>query len=657
MSPLYDDHLYYYELQKPNNVVQAMKYPLLDTIHSPQDLKRIPREQLPQLCQELRWYLLNALSINPGHLGSNLGALEATVAMHYVYDTPYDRIVWDVGHQAYIHKLLTGRREAFHTLRKWGGLSGFPLPAESPYDTFAAGHASNSISAALGMAVASASKGEHRNVVAFIGDGSMTGGLAFEGLNNASSFPNNLLIILNDNNMSIDRNVGGLNRYLVNLLTNKTYNQMRHRVYRGLRKINVIGDGRGREIQRFNNRLKAIVSRQPNFFDSFSLRYIGPIDGNDVLRMVHVLEEIKKLKGPRVLHISTTKGKGYGPAEQEPTIWHAPGKFDPETGERKQALPAAEPPKFQDVFGQTLIELARMDPRIVGITPAMPSGCSMSMLEEAMPERMYDVGIAEGHAVTFSSGMASEGLIPVCNIYSTFMQRAYDQLIHDVAMLDNHVVFCLDRAGLVGEDGATHQGAFDLSYLRGIPHMSVCSPMDEKQLRHLMYSACLHWSGPVAIRYPRGKGSVIDWQVPMQLHPLGKGRELTRGRELVFLSIGPIGVEVARVVEELRTEGIDAGHIDLVFAKPLDLELLHRVLSECPCAISVEEGTLIGGIGSAIAEFILERDYATKLRRLGLPDEFIAHGTPEQQRSYCGLDHASIKRTALELLGKDLQTS
>lgn len=629
-----------------------MSYPLLDSIHTPKDLKKIPREQLPQLCDELRQYLLNALSTNPGHLGSNLGVIESTVAMHYVYDTPYDRIVWDVGHQAYIHKLLTGRREEFHSLRKWGGLAGFPIPSESEYDTFAAGHASNSISAALGMAVASAKKQEHRNVIAFIGDGSMTGGLAFEGLNNASSFPNNLLIILNDNNMSIDKNVGGLNKYLVNLLTSQTYNSMRWDVYRGLRKLRIIRDGQGKELQRFNNRVKAIVSRQHNFFDSFSLRYFGPIDGNDVLRMVQVLEDLKAIKGPRILHISTIKGKGYAPAEQNPTVWHAPGKFDPKTGERKTSPAVPEPPKFQDVFGETLVELARLDERIVGITPAMPTGCSMCMLEEVMPDRSYDTGIAEAHAVTFSSGMASEGLIPVCNIYSSFMQRAYDQLIHDVALLGNHVVFCLDRAGLVGEDGATHQGAFDLSYLRSIPGMAICSPMDERELRHQLYSACLHWQGPIAIRYPRGKGSVIDWRVPMQEIPFGKSRELTKGREVVFLTIGPIGVEVAEVVAELRAEGMDAGHIDLVFAKPLDTEALQTVLAECSRIITVEEGTLIGGVGSAVGDLILERGYTTRLKRLGLPDDFIPHGTPAEQRAYCGLDKQTIKQTALDLLGK-----
>ncbi len=628
-----------------------MATPLLDKINSPQDLKRLPLEELPRLCQELRYYLLHALAVNPGHLGSNLGMVEATVAMHYVYDAPRDNIVWDVGHQAYIHKLLTGRKDRFHTLRSWGGLSGFPSPKESVYDSFVAGHASNSISVALGMAVASAQRGDKKHTIAVIGDGSMTGGLAFEGLNNTSSFANDLLIILNDNNMSIDKNVGGLNKYMVSLLTSQTYNNLRRDVYRGLRKLHLVDDQGRKEWVTVNNKLKSFVSRQNNIFDSFSIRYIGPVDGHDVLRMVQVLSDIKEMKGPKLLHISTTKGKGYAPAEQDPTTWHAPGKFDPQTGERHVPAPCPEPPRFQDVFGHTLVELARMDERIVGITPAMPSGCSMNKLMAAFPDRAYDVGIAEGHAVTFAAGLASEGLIPFCNVYSTFMQRAYDNLIHDVALQGSRVIFCLDRAGLVGEDGATHQGAYDIAYLRTIPGMAIVSPMDEVELRHQMYSAYKSWGQTVAIRYPRGKGSVVDWQQPMRELPWGKGRLLTEGGDVCFLSLGPIGVDVAQVVERLRQEGVDAGHVDMVFAKPIDTDLVDTVLARCSKIITVEDGCLIGGMGAAIAEYVMDRGLAVRLRRLGIPDEFIAHGSPADQRAYCGLDQEAMYQAALELLG------
>lgn len=623
---------------------------LLQEINSPQDLKRLRIEQLPQLCAELRSFLLEALSTNPGHLGSNLGAVELTVALHYVLNTPEDRIVWDVGHQAYIHKLLTGRREAFHTLRKKDGLAGFPHPSESEYDTFTAGHASNSISAALGMAVAAAQKGENRQVVAVIGDGSMTGGMAFEGLNNASSFDNNLLIVLNDNNMSIDRNVGGLNKYMVDLLTSSTYNTVRRDLYKGLRKLRLIEPGSHRDWQTVNNKLKSFVARQNNIFDAFSLRYIGPVDGHDVIRLVQVLQDVVAMQGPKVLHLSTTKGKGYAQAEASPTIWHAPGKFNPATGERLQGTSDAQPPKFQDVFGETLVELAKQDQRIVGITPAMPSGCSMNKLMEVFPSRAYDVGIAEEHAVTFASGLACEGLIPFCNIYSTFMQRAYDQLIHDVALQGTKVIFCLDRAGLVGEDGATHQGAFDLAYLRSIPNMAVCSPMDEVQLRHQMYSAYRDWGGTVAIRYPRGNGSVVDWRQPMQSIPWAKGRVLKTGSKLCLLSIGPIGVDCLAVADKLAEEGITIGHVDMVFAKPLDEELLHSLATQYDAFITVEEGTLLGGMGSAVAEFILDHGYSIRLKRLALPDEFIPHATPDEQREMCGLSREQIYQSCKNLL-------
>ena len=595
--------------------------------------------------------MLSTLSSIPGHLGANLGAVEITVAMHYVFDTPHDRIVWDVGHQAYVHKILTGRRRDFHTLRTWGGLAGFPIPSESEYDTFAAGHASNSISAALGMAVGTALKEEDRRVVAFIGDGAMSGGMAFEGLNNASSFPNNLLIILNDNNMSIDKNVGGLNRHMVNLLTNPTYNSMRYDMYRMLRKLHIVHEDQHKDLQRFNNRIKALLSGQTNFFDSFSIRYLGPTDGHDVVHLVQLLQDIRDMKGPRLLHISTTKGKGYIPAEKEPTIWHAPGKFDPSTGERIQSVSSTpQPPKYQDVFGKTLVELADRDERIVSVTPAMPTGCSMTFMMEKYPKRSFDVGIAEEHAVTFSSGLAAEGFIPVCNIYSTFMQRAYDQLIHDVALTENHVVFCLDRAGLVGEDGATHQGAFDIAYLRTIPSMTVCSPYDEVQLRHLMYSAAFDWVGPVAIRYPRGAGSVVEWQQPMQSYPHGRARVLSEGSSLAILSLGPIGVSASHVVERLQAEGYSVAHIDLVFAKPLDEACLRAVFASTQKILTIEEGCLNGGVGSAILQLAMQEDYAGRIKTLGLPDEFIPHGTPQEQKLYCGLDEESIYQAAKRLL-------
>ena len=635
----------------PDSSTHEQGYPLLDQIETPSDLRRLKVEELPALCAEIRYFMLSTLSSIPGHLGANLGAVEITVAMHYVFDTPHDRIVWDVGHQAYVHKILTGRRRDFHTLRTWGGLAGFPIPSESEYDTFAAGHASNSISAALGMAVGTALKEEDRRVVAFIGDGAMSGGMAFEGLNNASSFPNNLLIILNDNNMSIDKNVGGLNRHMVNLLTNPTYNSMRYDMYRMLRKLHIVHEDQHKDLQRFNNRIKALLSGQTNFFDSFSIRYLGPTDGHDVVHLVQLLQDIRDMKGPRLLHISTTKGKGYIPAEKEPTIWHAPGKFDPSTGERIQSVSSTpQPPKYQDVFGKTLVELADRDERIVSVTPAMPTGCSMTFMMEKYPKRSFDVGIAEEHAVTFSSGLAAEGFIPVCNIYSTFMQRAYDQLIHDVALTESHVVFCLDRAGLVGEDGATHQGAFDIAYLRTIPSMTVCSPYDEVQLRHLMYSAAFDWVGPVAIRYPRGAGSVVEWQQPMQSYPHGRARVLSEGSSLAILSLGPIGVSAAHVVERLQAEGYSVAHIDLVFAKPLDEACLRAVFASTQKILTIEEGCLNGGVGSAILQLAMQEDYAGRIKTLGLPDEFIPHGTPQEQKLYCGLDEESIYQAAKRLL-------
>ncbi len=632
-------------------VKEIQEYKLLNKIDSPADLRKLPAKLLPRVCAELRKYILDVVSQHPGHLGSSLGAVELTVALHYVFDTPKDLLVWDVGHQAYSHKILTGRRDSFNTLRQWKGVAGFPSPTESEYDTFAAGHASNSISAALGMAVAVAQQHQDKLVVAIIGDGSMTGGLAFEGLNNASSHPNNLLIVLNDNNMSIDHNVGGLNRYMVDLLTSKTYNTLRYDAYRGLKKLRLMDDVRKKNVQRFSNSLKALVSQQNIFFDGFSIRYFGPVDGNNVNRMVDVLRDIKDMHGPRILHIKTVKGKGYLPAEKQATIWHAPGQFDVNTGERvpqKSNVPL--PPKFQDVFGKTLVEFAQHDERIVGVTPAMPTGCSMNMLMRVFPDRAFDVGIAEGHAVTFSAGLAKEGLIPFCNIYSSFMQRAYDQVIHDVALQNIHVVLCLDRGGLVGEDGATHQGVFDLAYLRIVPNMVVCSPYDEKQLRHLMFTAYKGHNGPIAIRYPRGRGSVVDWQITPEILPIGKGRTLHEGQKVAFLTLGPIGVTVSQVVERLHDEGIDVGHYDMVFVKPLDEELLNHVACQYDAIITVEDGCVMGGMGSAVLEFFANQGYCKPVKRIGVPDDFIPHGTPKEQYAFCGMDAKSIYQMVQGLL-------
>ena len=506
-----------------------MELKILPNINTPEDLRQLPEEQLSALCEELRSDIVSELSVNPGHLASSLGVIELTVALHYVFSTPYDRIVWDVGHQAYAHKILTGRRDLFKTNRKFGGLRPFPSPDESEYDTFACGHASNSISAALGMSVAAMQKKEEdRHIVAVIGDGAMSGGLAFEGLNNASDKPNNMLIILNDNNMSIDQSVGGMKQYLLNLHTSSTYNRLRFRAARTLQKWGIIDENRRKSILRFNNAMKSLITRQKNIFEGMDIRYFGPMDGHDIKQLVRVLKEIKDMKGPKLLHIKTTKGKGYQPAEEEATIWHAPGKFDAETGERK-VDETPKPPKFQDVFGETILELARRNPRIVGITPAMPTGCSLSLMMQEMPERTYDVGIAEGHAATFAGGLAKEGMQPFCNIYSAFSQRAYDNIIHDVALLDLPVVFCLDRAGLVGEDGPTHHGAFDLAALRPIPNVTIASPYDEHELRRLMYTAQLPGKGTFVIRYPRGRGELLDWQCPLEEVPVGKGRLMKEG--------------------------------------------------------------------------------------------------------------------------------
>ena len=622
---------------------------LLNRIHFPADLHQLSEEQLPEVCAELRQYIIDVLSENPGHLGASLGTVELTVALHYVFNAPYDRIVWDVGHQAYGHKILTGRREAFHTLRKFGGISGFPNPAESEYDAFIAGHASNSISAAMGMAVASALKHEDRHVIAVIGDGAMTGGLAFEGLNNASVNPNNLLIILNDNNMAIDHSVGGLSQYLVDITTSQAYNKMRYDVYRGLKKINLIDDSRRDNILRFNNSLKALLTQQHNLFEGFSIRYFGPVDGHDVGYLVKLLNDIKDMQGPKLLHIKTKKGKGFKPAEESATEWHAPGRFNKETGERIIVHKLNEPQLYQDVFGHTLVELAEKDERIVGITPAMPTGCSMTYLMKEFPDRAFDVGIAEGHAVTFSAGLAKEGMIPFCNVYSSFMQRAYDMVIHDVALQKLHLILCLDRAGLVGEDGATHHGVFDLAYLRPIPNLVISSPLNEWDLRNLMYTGYKISDGPFVIRYPRGKGEKSDWRNEMQILPIGKGRKLRDGNDIAVLSLGPIGNEAIKAINQVEPDGISVAHYDMIYLKPLDEALLHEVGRKFKCVITIENGVIAGGLGSAVLEFMADHGYAPQVKRIGVPDQFIEHGSIPELYKLCGMDADSIAEIIRQL--------
>ena len=622
-------------------------YSLLNALDNPEDLRRLTPEQLPEVCHELRQDIIKEVSCNPGHFAASLGVVELTVALHYVFNTPYDRLVWDVGHQAYGHKILTGRRDTFSTNRKMGGIRPFPSPEESEYDTFTCGHASNSISAALGMAVAAMKKGERdRHVVAIIGDGSMSGGLALEGLNNVSSTPNNLLIILNDNDMAIDRSVGGMKQYLFNLTTSNRYNQLRFKTSQLLFKMGILNEDRRKALIRLGNSLKSLVAQQQNIFEGMNIRYFGPVDGHDVQNIARILRDIKDMEGPKVLHLHTIKGKGFEPAEKHPGIWHAPGKFDPETGKRLIADTNGMPPLFQDVFGHTLVELAEQNPRIVGVTPAMPTGCSMNFLMEQMPGRAFDVGIAEGHAVTFSGGMAKDGLLPFCNIYSSFMQRAYDNVIHDVAIQRLPVVLCLDRAGLVGEDGPTHHGMFDLAYMRPIPNLTVSSPMDEHELRRLMYTAQLPDKGPFVIRYPRGRGVLVDWKCPLEEIPVGRGRKLKEGRDLAVITIGPIGNTAAHAIAQVEKENPkqSIAHYDLRFLKPLDEELLHEIGTRFNHIITIEDGIKAGGMGSAVLEFMADHGYSPKLQRIGIPDHFIEHGTAAQLYALCGLDEEGIKK-------------
>ena len=623
---------------------QDTSYMLLKSLDTPEDLRRLEADKLPEVCKELRQKIIDELSRNPGHFGSSLGVVELTVALHYVFDTPYDRIVWDVGHQAYGHKILTGRRDTFCTNRKLHGLCPFPSPHESEYDTFTCGHASNSISAALGMAVAAKKNGENnRHVVAVIGDGSMSGGLAFEGLNNASSTPNNLLIILNDNNMAIDRSVGGMKQYLLNLQMSEGYNKIRYKISKMFHKWGILNEERRKSLIRFNNSLKSMLVQQQNVFEGMNIRYFGPIDGHDVNNLARVLKEIKDMQGPKLLHIHTTKGKGFGPAEKAATIWHAPGIFDKETGERIVVDTDGLPPLFQDVFGNTLLELAQQNDKIVGVTPAMPSGCSMNILMKAMPDRGFDVGIAEGHAVTFSGGMAKDGLIPFCNIYSSFMQRAYDNVIHDVAIQKLNVVLCLDRAGIVGEDGPTHHGAFDLAYMRPIPNLTVASPYDEHELRNLMYTAQLPDKGPFVIRYPRGRGVLVDWKSPFEEIEIGKGRKLKNGKDIAVITFGPIGNVAQKTIARAEAESkMSIAHYDLRFLKPLDEEMLHEIGKNFHRIVTIEDGVLKGGMGSAILEFMADNGYTPTVRRIGLPDKFVEHGPVKDLHRLCGMDEEGI---------------
>lgn len=630
----------------------AFEYKYLDQINSPDDLKKLQPDELKVYCAELRHFIIEQLASNPGHLGSSLGVIELTVALHYVLNTPNDKLVWDVGHQAYAHKIITGRRDSFCTNRKLGGLSGFPRMDESTYDAFGVGHSSTSISAALGIAVASALRGEKREVVAVIGDGAMTGGLAFEGLNNAGASNADLLVILNDNRMSIDPNVGALKEYLLSITTSKRYNQVKSHAWTHLEGVPKLR----RALQKLGNAFKGGMLQQSNLFESFNFRYFGPVDGHNVEALVRVLSDLKHIPGPKLLHVLTVKGKGYQPAEEHQRTWHAPGMFNPETGERIVKAKPGEPPRYQDVFGETLLELARQDDRIVGITPAMPTGSSLNIMMEQMPDRCFDVGIAEGHAVTFSAGLAADGLVPFCNIYSSFMQRAYDNVIHDVALQGLHVVMCLDRAGLVGEDGATHHGVFDLAGLLPVPGLTIASPLNEVELRNLMFTA-MKTSGPFVIRYPRGKGVISDWKRPMELLPIGEGQVLREGNEIALLSIGPVGNDAAWAAEQMVAEGVSVLHADLRFAKPLDEKLLHRIGREFSQVVTVEDGVIEGGVGEAVLAFFNTHGYSCRVTSLGIQDRFIPHGTVDQLKAMCGYDRQGILQTLRKVHSMAHETS
>jgi 1-deoxy-D-xylulose-5-phosphate synthase len=617
----------------------------LEPIHYPTDLRRVKEEDLVKVCADLRQYIIDMVSVYGGHFGASLGVVELTVALHYAFNTPYDQLVWDVGHQAYGHKILTGRRNIFHTNRVYKGISGFPKRAESEFDTFGVGHSSTSISAALGMAVASKIKGEHeRQHIAVIGDGAMTAGLAFEGLNNAGVANANLLVVLNDNCMSIDPNVGALKEYLTDITTSPTYNKFKDDLWKGLDRLNKIGQLSQDILSKIHDALKTGLLKQSNLFEALGFRYFGPVDGHDVNHLVKIFNDLKKIPGPKVLHCVTVKGKGFAPAEKDQTKWHAPGLFDKVTGEiYKSASPKPTPPKYQDVFGHTLVELAEANKKIVGITPAMPSGSSMNIMMKAMPDRAFDVGIAEQHAVTFSAGLATQGLIPFCNIYSSFMQRAYDQVVHDVALQNLHVIFCMDRAGLAGADGPTHHGMLDIAFMRCVPNMIVSAPMNEEELRNLMYTAQLEKNaGPFSIRYPRGNGVMVNWRMPFKEIEIGKGRKLRDGEEVAILSFGHAGNLAAAAIESLEQEGISVAHYDLRFVKPLDAGMLHEVFSRYKKIITVEDGTIVGGAGSAVLEFMSDHEYDADIRRMGMPDEITEHGEQPELYAQCGFDAKAI---------------
>lgn len=626
-------------------------FKFLNTINSPNDLKKLKEENLITLSSELRRFIIDIVSENPGHFASSLGVIELTVALHYIFNSPKDKIVWDVGHQAYAHKILTGRREVFHTNRKLGGIAGFPSIFESEHDAFGVGHSSTSISAALGIAVSSALKGEKNHAIAVIGDGALTGGMAFEALNNAGSLNANVLVILNDNNMSIDPNTGALNEYLLDITTSKTYNKVKEEVWKSLGKIRHIGPNTRAFIQKIENGIKSVIMRQGNLFEAMNFRYFGPVNGHDVVYMTKLLADLKNIPGPKLLHILTTKGKGFAAAEKNQPAWHAPGLFDKITGQ-KIVINSDKPipPRYQDVFGQTMIELAEMNPKIVGITPAMSSGCSLKPMMDAMPERAFDVGIAEQHAVTFAAGLAADGMMPFCNVYSTFMQRGYDQVIHDVALQKLPVVFCLDRGGLVGDDGATHHGAFDLAYMRIVPNLTVASPMNESELRNLMYTAQLPGKGAFSIRYPRGNGMLLDWKTPFEEIHVGTGKIIHNGKDLAVLTIGPVGNKIEELQARWKAENISVAHYDMRFVKPLDEKLLHEIFGNFTKIITVEDGVVKGGFGSAVLEFMSENGYSAQIIRLGIPDKFIEHGTQEELYTICGYDKESIYKTVKALI-------
>jgi 1-deoxy-D-xylulose-5-phosphate synthase len=628
---------------------------LLDKIEFPGDLRKFKEEDLPQISAELRQYIIDVVSQKGGHFGASLGVVELTVALHYVFNTPYDQVVWDVGHQAYGHKILTGRRKVFDTNRIYKGISGFPKRSESEYDTFGVGHSSTSIGAALGMAVASAYKGEkERQHIAVIGDGAMTAGMAFEALNHAGITNSNLLVVLNDNCMSIDPNVGALKEYLTDITTSHTYNKVKDEIWNLLGKISKFGPNAQEIASKIENGVKTSLLRQSNLFESLKFRYFGPVDGHDVERLTKVLQDLKDIPGPKILHCLTQKGKGYKFSEEgNQTVWHAPGLFNKDTGEIIKIVPKEpQPPKYQDVFGYTIVELAEKNPKIMGITPAMPTGCSLNIMMKAMPDRAFDVGIAEQHAVTFSAGLATQGLVPFCNIYSSFMQRAYDQVIHDVALQNLHVIFCLDRGGLAGADGPTHHGAYDLAYFRCIPNMIVSSPMNEEELRNLMYSAQLpENAGAYSIRYPRGNGVMTDWKKPFQKITTGKGRRLQNGDDIAILTIGHIGNYAVTACKKLEEKGIKAAHYDMRFVKPIDEELLHEVFRKHRKVITVEDGCIMGGMGSAVLEFMADNNYNAQVKRLGIPDKYIEHGEQKELHAECGFDVDSIVKEATGMVG------